>query len=334
MKRILFILIVYHISFIASFAQTPSWAKKAAQGVFTLKTFTADGQLIGSSNGFFINEQGDAVSTFTPFKNAYRAIVIDAQGKEWPVETIIGANDMYDVAKFQVAAKNPTALTIATTSATKGATLWLLPYAAKKNPVCEQGMVEEAEQFQNSYSYYTLNMQTSEQQVGCPILNDAGEVLGMMQPAAGGQSEKAYAVSATFVADMKANGLSFNDGTLRQTRIAKALPEKYDEAMLALYMAAGAMNTEDYSDYINRFIGKFPNMPDGYIYRARVAVSNNEFTRRNCCRATSPTNFGVWIVHWRSLKQHTLPIPSPSIANNRLRYCLHSRSTMRLATSI
>ncbi len=277
MKRILFILIVYHISFIASFAQTPSWAKKAAQGVFTLKTFTADGQLIGSSNGFFINEQGDAVSTFTPFKNAYRAIVIDAQGKEWPVETIIGANDMYDVAKFQVAAKNPTALTIATTSATKGATLWLLPYAAKKNPVCEQGMVEEAEQFQNSYSYYTLNMQTSEQQVGCPILNDAGEVLGMMQPAAGGQSEKAYAVSATFVADMKANGLSFNDGTLRQTRIAKALPEKYDEAMLALYMAAGAMNTEDYSDYINRFIGKFPNMPDGYIYRARVAVSNNEF---------------------------------------------------------
>ena len=42
-------------------------------------------------------------------------------------------------------------------------------------------------------------------------------------------------------------------------------------------MAAGAMNTEDYSDYINRFIGKFPNMPDGYIYRARVAVSNNEF---------------------------------------------------------
>ena len=265
MKRILFILIACHLSLITSFAQTQSWAKKAAQGVFTLKTFTADGQLIGSSNGFFINEQGEAISTFNPFKNAYRAIIIDAQGKEWAVENIIGANDMYDVAKFQVAVKKPTTLTIATTSATKGTTLWLLPYAAKKTPICEQGIVEEAELFQNSYSYYTLNMQTSEQQVGCPILNATGEVLGMLQPAAGG------------VADMKANGLSFNDGTLRQTHIAKALPEKYDEAMLALYMAAGAMNSEDYSDYINRFIGKFPNMPDGYIYRARVAVSNNEF---------------------------------------------------------
>ena len=56
MKRILFILIACHLSLITSFAQTQSWAKKAEQGVFTLKTFTADGQLIGSSNGFFINE--------------------------------------------------------------------------------------------------------------------------------------------------------------------------------------------------------------------------------------------------------------------------------------
>ena len=42
MKRILFILIAYHLSLIASFAQSPSWGKKAAQGVFTLKTFPAD----------------------------------------------------------------------------------------------------------------------------------------------------------------------------------------------------------------------------------------------------------------------------------------------------
>ena len=140
----------YLFTFLPLSAQSPSWAKKAAQGVFTLKTFNADGQLIGSSNGFFTSEQGEAVSAFAPFKNAYRAIVIDAQGKEWPVDAIIGANDMYDVAKFQVAVKKPTALTIATTSATTGATLWLLPYAAKSAPVCEQGTVAEAEQFQDT----------------------------------------------------------------------------------------------------------------------------------------------------------------------------------------
>ena len=271
------ILPFYLFTFLPLSAQSPSWAKKAAQGVFTLKTFTADGQLIGSSNGFFTNEQGEAVSAFAPFKNAYRAIVIDAQGKEWPVEAIIGANDMYDVAKFLVAVKKPTALTMATTNATTGASLWLLPYAAKTAPICEQGTVTQAEQFQDNYTYYTLDMKASEQSVGCPILNDAGEVVGMLQPAADEQSEKAYAVSAAFAADIKANGLSFNDIALSQTHITKALPDKYEDALLALYMAATVLTTNEYSEYINRFIEKFPKVTDGYIYRARVAVSNGDF---------------------------------------------------------
>ena len=120
-------------------AQNPSWAKKAANAVFTLKTFDANGQLLASANGFFISENGEAVSSFAPFKNAQRAVVIDNQGKEWPVESIIEANDMYDVAKFQVSAKKPTALTIAQTAATAGTTLWMLPYAVKKVPTCGQG---------------------------------------------------------------------------------------------------------------------------------------------------------------------------------------------------
>ena len=83
-------------------AQNPTWVKKTAPAVFTLKTFRADGSLLSSTNGFFISETGEAVSSFAPFKGAQRAVVIDAQGKEWPVECIIGGNDMYDVAKFKV----------------------------------------------------------------------------------------------------------------------------------------------------------------------------------------------------------------------------------------
>ena len=88
-----------------------NWAKKAANAVFTLKTFDKNNQLIGSSNGFFVNSNGEAVSSYVPFKGAQRAVIIDTQGKEWPVDCIIGANDMYDVAKFKVDIKKPQALT-------------------------------------------------------------------------------------------------------------------------------------------------------------------------------------------------------------------------------
>jgi tetratricopeptide (TPR) repeat protein len=277
LRQAIFILPFYLLTFLPLSAQSPAWVKKAAGAVFTLKTFDADGQLLASGNGFFISENGEAVSSFAPFKNAHRAVVIDNQGKEWAVENIIGANDMYDVAKFQVSVKKPMILTVAQTAASIGTSLWLLPYSVKKTPTCLQGSVTQAEQFQNTYTYYTLNMTADDQHTGCPILNEAGEVIGMLQSAVGGQGETTYAVGANFAVDIKATGLSFNDIALRSTQIAKALPNNYDDAVLSLYIAASVMNVSEYNDYINRFIAKFPYATDGYVYRARLSASEGQF---------------------------------------------------------
>ena len=274
-KAVLIVLSFCLLSSLPLSAQTP-WAKKSAGAVFTLKTFAADGSLLGSSNGFFVGDNGDAVSCFTPFKNAQRAVVIDNQGKEMDVEYLLGANDTYDVAKFHVATKKSTALPIARQSAGQ-ATAWLLPYAAKKQPTCIQGNVTGEEHFQEKYDYYTLNMTTEEQHVGCPVVNDAGEAIGILQPSAGNQPNTSHAVSAAFAADLRMTGLSLNDPSLRLTAIAKALPDSYDEALLSLYMAAAAMDEQQYSEYLERFIQQFPNASDGYVYRARAKTAKGDF---------------------------------------------------------
>ena len=129
----------------AAVTAQPSWTKKATKSVFTLKTFAADGTLIGSTNGFFTGEQGEAVSSFSPFKGASSAVVIDAQGKEMPVLCILGANDTYDVAKFRVDAKKTVPLPIAGTAATEGAQVWLLPYRETKD--IPEGTIRKAEHF-------------------------------------------------------------------------------------------------------------------------------------------------------------------------------------------
>ena len=268
-------------TFLPLSAQAQSWSKKAAQAVFTLKTFGADGSLLGSSNGFFVGENGEALSSFTPFKGASRAVVIDAQGKEWPVECLMGANDMYDVAKFMVTVKKPTTLTLAA-SAANGTTAWMLPYTVKKAPECIQGTVSSSESFQGNYAYYTLAMQVPEQHAGSPVLNDNGEVLGLLQPAAGGAAATtSYAVSATFANDLRISGLSLNDPALRSTNIAKALPDQLDEALLTIYMAATVMDQAQYEELLNRFIQKFPDAADGYIYRARIAAAKGDFAAAN-----------------------------------------------------
>ena len=259
-------------------AQNPSWAKKSAAAVFTLKTFGADGSLLASANGFFIDEQGTAVSSFSPFKNAQRAVIIDAQGKEMPVDCLSGYNDMYDVAKFQVKPdKKMTALTVAQTEAANGTALWLMPYSVKKAPTCISGTVSSAEQFGEDYTYYTLAMDASDQYVGCPILNQQGEVVGILQPSADSKTSVAYAVSTRYASSLRMAALSFNDPVLRTVLLPKALPDEQNEATLALFMGGSTMSPEAYSQLVDRYIQKFPQSNDGYVYRARLKVAKDDF---------------------------------------------------------
>jgi Putative Zn-dependent protease, contains TPR repeats len=277
MKRLFILLPFFLLTLLPLSAQTPSWADKAAKSVFTLKTFSADGSLLASSTGFFIGTNGEAVSSYAPFKGAQRAVIIDAQGKEIPVELILGANETYDVAKFQVSAKKTAPLAIAST-ATNGSTVWLLPYSVKKTPVCVKGTVSSAEKFQDTYQYYTLQLTTEESQVSSPILNQEGAVIGIIQPSAGTKKETSYAVSARFAADLTIKGLSINDPVLKQTAIAKALPDDQKEALLALFLASSSMNDSQYADFIERFIQKFPQVSDGYTYRARYRTAKGNFS--------------------------------------------------------
>lgn len=189
----------------------------------------------------------------------------------------ISASDMYDVAKFKVAAKKPTALVTGTVAS--GAAVWLLPYSVKKDPVCVSGTVSKAEQFQGSYNYYTLTLQAQEQQQGCPILNEEGQVVGLAQAAADQNSATSYAVSAPFAVSLHTNGLSMSDAALKTVHIPLAIPDKYDDALLALFMGASGMNAQQYADYVNRFIAHYPNATDGYVYRARLEVAANEFAK-------------------------------------------------------
>ncbi len=258
-------------------AQNPSWAKKATNAVFTLKTFNADGSLLGSSNGFFIGEQGQAISSFSPFKNAQRAVIIDAQGKEIEVECLMGYNDMYDVAKFQVAAKKTQALSIAQSPTNSESSLWLIPYSVKKVPNFINGTVNNAEKFGEGYSYYTLNITANDQQVGSPLLNEQGEVIGILQPSANDKQNTGYAVSALFANNLRITGLSMNDPVLRSVKITKALPDDQNEATLALYVSASAMDAAEYNRLIDRFIEKFPKATDGYVYRARQEMNSGNF---------------------------------------------------------
>ena len=104
--------------------------QKAAKSVFTLTTFKSDGSLIALSHGVFVGNNGEAVSSWTPFVGADSAVVIDANGHKMPVDVMIGTNEIYDICKFRVKGKTVAAM-MAATSAAVNSKVWLVGYSLK-----------------------------------------------------------------------------------------------------------------------------------------------------------------------------------------------------------
>ena len=257
-------------------AQPDKWVKKASKAVFTLKTFNADGSLIGSGNGFFITADGVAVSSYTPFRGAAKAVVIDAMGKEYEVKSIIGANDVYDIAKFRVDATKCQTLRTAP-AAVENTSLWLLPYNAKNAYSCTAAKVKSVQKVQNDYDYYTLEATAPENTVGCPYLNANGEVVGIQQQSSSDDNTTQYAVGAAFATGLKMTGLSLNDPALKATSIKKDLPDELDQAILTLYLASTLGDAQSFVGLVDDFITKFPQAPDGYSYKAQIMAAQDNY---------------------------------------------------------
>lgn len=252
----------------------PKWANKARKAVFSVITYTADNKILNTGNGFYIDENGTAVSDYSLFKGADHAVVITADGKELPVRYIMGANDMYDVIKFKtVADKKIVALTMAPTGVSKGETVYLLPYATQKAEAGLSGTVAKVDSIGNQSLYYTLNLQATDKSVSCPVMNAGGEVLGLMQKSTDKDGKESYAIGVDYAAALSISALSFNDYTLNTIGIKKGLPEDESQALVYLYMASSQLKAEDYLNLLNDFIGQYPQNMEGYIRRATYYIN-------------------------------------------------------------
>lgn len=261
-------------------AQAPKWVEKAKQAVFSIATYDQHDQLLKTGNGFFVSEDGIALSDYSLFKGAKRAVIINSKGEQMPVLHIMGADDMYDVVKFRVdIRKKVDALPLANTQPATGAEVYLLPYSTQKSRSCTTGHVKAVDKVEGNYAYYTLEMQLKDKMLSCPVTNTEGEVFGLAQKSSGQDTTTiCYAVDTRYAMAQKISALSYNDMTLTDIGIKKALPDTEEQALVFLFMASTQLSPEKYAGVLDDFIAQYPNSADGYMRRAthRIATSQDE----------------------------------------------------------
>ena len=279
MKKILILPLLLFFLIQGSMAQTPKWVEKAKRAVFSVLTYDKNDKMLNTGNGFFVSEDGLALSDYTLFKGAERAVVITSEGKQMPVSLILGANDMYDVIKFRVAIteKKVPALIVAKTAPAVGADAWMLPYSTQKSIACVTGKVKEVSKVAGEYHYYTLGMQMKDKMVSCPVMNAEGQVFGIAQKSSGIDTvTTCYAAGAAFAMAQKISALSLGDAALKKIGIRKGLPETEDQALVYLFMASSSLSGDDYEKLLDDFIRQFPANADGYLRRANYYAAKGK----------------------------------------------------------
>ena len=279
MKKILILPLLLFFLIQGSMAQTPKWVEKAKRAVFSVVTYDKNDKMLNTGNGFFVSEDGLALSDYTLFKGAERAVVITSEGKQMPVSLILGANDMYDVIKFRVAIteKKVPALIVAKTAPVAGAEAWMLPYSTQKSIACVNGKVKDVSKVAGEYHYYTLSMHMKDKMVSCPVMNAEGQVFGIAQKSSGIDTvTTCYAAGAAFAMAQKISALSLGDAALKKIGIRKGLPETEDQALVYLFMASSSLSGDDYEKLLDDFIRQFPANADGYLRRANYYAAKGK----------------------------------------------------------
>lgn len=274
-KKILFLMTML-LTVITASSQN-AIVKKAAQATFSLNTFRADGTPIASSHGVFVNSTGDAISEWKPFVGAAKAVVVDSKGKKYDVDGLIGANELYNVCKFHVNG-TPEGAAPAKQQAAAATKLWVASYNIKA-PKLISASVETVESFSVSgasqqYPFYILKANLPEDMAYCPVINDAGEIVAMVQTV---KENAVNAISALYPTDIQIQAIGDGANTLANSLIAPILPSDYTNAQLALILSAQSRKGDAYKAIVEQFIKSFPQKPDGYQARARYRAGDNDF---------------------------------------------------------
>ena len=271
MKKILFLLLLLPLSLFA--------AKKPQQAVVNLISYKADGTVLASGYGFLLTADGRTVVPYTLLEGAHRAEVIDAKGKRYPVYRIVGASSTYDLAIVTLQAKKPKFqyFAIASDSVTVGSSLKLYTYSTKKKAKPITVETTSAKPFAGNY-YYETTAPNTLISFGCPLINEAGEAVAMVQRNVADSAKTSCAIDARFFDYFKVTAASTFNSDYRKIRIPKQLPADEEQALsyvLMLDVADSLLTLTAYQD----FNKAFPKNPEGYLNLATFFTLYGEYDK-------------------------------------------------------
>ena len=271
MKKIAWILLLGCFMCTAFAQKAPKWIEKQKKAIVTVTTYKADGTALHNGVGFFIDEDGTMLSAYSLFKDAQKATVTDGNGAVYPVERVLGADELYDVIKLKVRTpRKVSCLRVVSRPLVQGQTVYLLPFVKGKEKVVSYGAgkVEEVTKLKDSYHYYKLSFPLQVDWLNAPVLDEEGEVFGLAQDDASGKKEASYAVSAAYGENLSVSSSDVFNSVYTSIGIKKAWPSDREQAKIMTYLMENTQDAKTFLESLDDFVATFPGWWESYARRA------------------------------------------------------------------
>ncbi|MBR3093516.1 MAG: tetratricopeptide repeat protein [Bacteroidaceae bacterium] len=244
----------------------PKWASKVSKGIVSVMTYDKNDNLLHSGTGFFINTRGEAVADYAVFEGASKAVVLDATGKKYDVDYILGADETYGLVKFSAKIGKNDAIQPVVSVQNIGATVYALAYSPK-DPSFQAATISEVSAINDSVKYYATSKAIDGKFNSCPAFTQDGQLFGMVQPSMGG---KGYILDVNHLRTLVISAIPSKKEALAldKININKGLPPSVGESLVYLFFKSRTASNEDYLSMLNLFIKTYPDNPEGYLRRA------------------------------------------------------------------
>jgi tetratricopeptide (TPR) repeat protein len=153
--------------------------QKCKPAVVQIGVFDGEGKLLATGTGFFISPTGDLLTNYHVIVGASRILARDYKGAIFHLKKIVAFSPKDDVVELQFDAATPIYLNLGSaTSAVEGQHITVIGNPDGLEFTVSDGIISA---FRQDRSYIQLTAPISHGSSGSPVLDDSGQVLGIIK---------------------------------------------------------------------------------------------------------------------------------------------------------
>ena len=207
-------------------SRKPSWHMSGMVGsvqrsVVTVAAFDMDGEMSKIGSGFFVDWEGSLVTNYHVLDGAYKAEIKTANGRRYPIKSVIGFNQLVDLIKVRVQIPNELSVpvTLAENDPFVADSIVVIGSPMGFEQTISEGIVSAIREHPATGKVFQLTAPISPGSSGGPALNLNGEVFGVVtfQAAKGQNLNFAMSIQTMNALPNEAGELSLSEWTLRKS---------------------------------------------------------------------------------------------------------------------